>query len=90
MISGWTGIPIGQMQTDEAHALRTLVARMSERVMGQQAALETIAQRLRAYRSGLTDPQNRSACFCWWDQPAWAKPKPPMRWPMLCTAANAI
>ncbi|VDZ79162.1 type VI secretion protein ClpV [Salmonella bongori] len=36
------------MQTDEAHALRTLVDRMSERVMGQQMALETIAQRLRA------------------------------------------
>ncbi|QET64842.1 type VI secretion system ATPase TssH [Citrobacter werkmanii] len=63
VISGWTGIPIGQMQTDEAHALRTLVARMSERVMGQQAALETIAQRLRAYRSGLTDPQKPVGVF---------------------------
>lgn len=63
VISGWTGIPLGQMLTDEAHALRTLVARMSERVMGQQAALETIAQRLRAYRSGLTDPQKPVGVF---------------------------
>ncbi|ECG1191860.1 type VI secretion system ATPase TssH [Salmonella bongori] len=63
VISGWTGIPIGQMQTDEAHALRTLVDRMSEQVMGQQAALETIAQRLRAYRSGLTDPQKPVGVF---------------------------
>ncbi|AGR58621.1 TPA: type VI secretion system ATPase TssH [Salmonella bongori] len=63
VISGWTGIPIGQMQTDEAHALRTLVDRMSERVMGQQMALETIAQRLRAYRSGLTDPQKPVGVF---------------------------
>jgi len=63
VIGGWTGIPIGQMLTDEAHALRTLVARMSERVMGQQAALETIAQRLRAYRSGLTDPQKPVGVF---------------------------
>lgn len=63
VIGGWTGIPIGQMLTDEAHALRTLVARMSKRVMGQQAALETIAQRLRAYRSGLTDPQKPVGVF---------------------------
>lgn len=63
VISGWTGIPIGQMLTDEAHALNTLVARMSKRVMGQQAALEVIAQRLRAYRSGLTDPQKPVGVF---------------------------
>lgn len=63
VIGGWTGIPLGQMLTDEAHALRTLVERMSGRVMGQQAALETIAQRLRAYRSGLTDPQKPVGVF---------------------------
>ncbi|WP_374952006.1 AAA family ATPase [Citrobacter rodentium] len=63
VIGGWTGIPIGQMLTDEAHALRTLVERMSERVMGQRAALETIARRLRAYRSGLTDPQKPVGVF---------------------------
>lgn len=63
VISGWTGIPIGQMLTDEAHALNTLVGRMSKRVMGQQAALEVIAQRLRAYRSGLTDPQKPVGVF---------------------------
>lgn len=63
VIGGWTGIPLGQMLTDEAHALRTLVERVSERVMGQQAALETIAQRLRAYRSGLTDPQKPVGVF---------------------------
>ncbi|HBU8852287.1 type VI secretion system ATPase TssH [Citrobacter sp. Cs237] len=63
VIGGWTGIPLGQMLTDEAHALRTLAERMSERVMGQQAALETIAQRLRAYRSGLTDPQKPVGVF---------------------------
>lgn len=63
VINGWTGIPLGQMLTDEAHALRTLVERMSERVMGQQAALETIVQRLRAYRSGLTDPQKPVGVF---------------------------
>ena len=63
VIGGWTGIPIGQMLTDEAHALRTLVERMSERVMGQRAALETIARRLRAYRSRLTDPQKPVGVF---------------------------
>ena len=63
VIGGWTGIPLSQMLTDEAHALRTLIERMSERVKGQQTALETIAQRLRAYRSGLTDPQKPVGVF---------------------------
>ncbi len=63
VIGGWTGIPLGQMLTDEAHALSSLVERMSERVMGQQMALETIARRLHAYRSGLTDPQKPVGVF---------------------------
>ncbi|MDD0974501.1 type VI secretion system ATPase TssH [Pseudomonas fontis] len=63
VIAGWTGIPVGKMLADEAHAVRTLGQRMSQRVMGQKAALETIAQRLQAYRAGLTDPQKPVGVF---------------------------
>ncbi|MFJ2683483.1 type VI secretion system ATPase TssH [Pseudomonas sp. NPDC087342] len=63
VIAGWTGIPVGKMLADEAHAVRTLGQRMGQRVMGQSIALGTIAQRLQAYRAGLTDPQKPVGVF---------------------------
>ncbi len=63
VIAGWTGIPIGKMLADEAHAVRTLGQRMAQRVMGQDAALATIAQRIQAYRAGLTDPAKPVGVF---------------------------
>ncbi|WP_207866396.1 type VI secretion system ATPase TssH [Pseudomonas sp. 58(2021)] len=63
VIAGWTGIPVGKMLADEAHAVRTLGQRMGLRVMGQTTALSTIAQRLQAYRAGLTDPQKPVGVF---------------------------
>ncbi|CAI8876349.1 type VI secretion system ATPase TssH [Pseudomonas brassicacearum] len=63
VIAGWTGIPVGKMLADEAHAVRTLGQRMGQRVMGQSTALHTIAQRLQAYRAGLTDPQKPVGVF---------------------------
>ncbi|ODT84932.1 MAG: ClpV1 family T6SS ATPase [Nitrosomonadales bacterium SCN 54-20] len=63
VIAGWTGIPVGKMLADEAHAVRTLGQRMGQRVMGQSEALGTIAQRIQAYRAGLTDPQKPVGVF---------------------------
>jgi type VI secretion system protein VasG len=63
VIAGWTGIPVGKMLADEAHAVRTLGQRMGQRVMGQSAALGAIAQRVQAYRAGLTDPQKPVGVF---------------------------
>ncbi|PAU51353.1 type VI secretion system ATPase TssH [Pseudomonas sp. PICF141] len=63
VIAGWTGIPVGKMLADEVHAVRTLGQRMGQRVMGQSTALNTIAQRLQAYRAGLTDPQKPVGVF---------------------------
>ncbi|BAU74750.1 type VI secretion system ATPase TssH [Metapseudomonas furukawaii] len=63
VIAGWTGIPIGKMLADEAHAVRTLGQRMAQRVMGQDGALATIALRIQAYRAGLTDPAKPVGVF---------------------------
>ncbi|HVE05969.1 MAG TPA: type VI secretion system ATPase TssH [Paraburkholderia sp.] len=56
VIASWTGIPVGKMLADEAHAVRTLKARLAQRIVGQDAALERIVKRIQAYRAGLTDP----------------------------------
>jgi type VI secretion system protein VasG len=63
VIAGWTGIPLGKMLADEAYALRTLAHRLGQRIMGQGPALAAIAQRLQAYRAGLTDPHKPVGVF---------------------------
>ncbi|MGP0170826.1 type VI secretion system ATPase TssH [Pseudomonas sp. NCHU5208] len=63
VIAGWTGIPIGKMLADEAYAVRTLGQRLGQRVMGQDKSLATIAQRIQAYRAGLTDPAKPVGVF---------------------------
>jgi type VI secretion system protein VasG len=49
----WTGVPIGAMQGDTSRAVLALGPRLQERVMGQDAALERIAESLRVAQAGL-------------------------------------
>ncbi|WP_321813922.1 MULTISPECIES: type VI secretion system ATPase TssH [unclassified Paraburkholderia] len=63
VIAGWTGIPVGKMLADEMHAVRTLETRLAQRIVGQDAALERIARRIRAWRAGLADPQRPVGVF---------------------------
>ena len=63
IISGWTGIPIGKMVADEIHAVLNLHEKLGERVLGQDHALESISQRIRTSRAGLTDPKRPIGVF---------------------------
>jgi type VI secretion system protein VasG len=63
VISGWTGIPIGKMVADEINAVLHLRETLGERVLGQDHALEAIAQRIRTARAGLTDPKRPIGVF---------------------------
>ncbi len=63
VISGWTGIPVGKMLTDEINAVLSLKERLAQRVIGQAHALEAIAQRIRTARAGLTDPRRPVGVF---------------------------
>ncbi len=63
VISGWTGIPIGKMVADEINAVLNLSQTLRERVLGQDHALDAIAQRIRTARAGLTDPKRPIGVF---------------------------
>jgi type VI secretion system protein VasG len=63
VISGWTGIPVGRMMTDEIDTILSLKERLERRVVGQSHALEAIAQRIRTSRAGLTDPRRPVGVF---------------------------
>jgi type VI secretion system protein VasG len=63
VISGWTGIPIGKMVADQINAVLNLSTTLRERVLGQDHALEAIAQRIKTARAGLTDPKRPIGVF---------------------------
>ncbi|MDT4896880.1 MAG: type secretion system protein VasG [Acidobacteriota bacterium] len=63
VISGWTGIPVGRMLTDEVNTILSLKERLEQRVIGQSHALEAIAQRIRTARARLTDPRRPVGVF---------------------------
>lgn len=63
VISGWTGIPVGKMLTDEIQTVLALKDRLEQRVIGQVHALEAIAQRIRTARAQLTDPRRPVGVF---------------------------
>jgi type VI secretion system protein VasG len=63
VISGWTGIPVGKMLTDEINTVLQLKDRLARRVIGQVHALEAISQRIRTARANLTDPRRPVGVF---------------------------
>lgn len=54
VIADWTGVPLSSLMKDEQTELLTLENEIGKRVVGQDASLNAIAQRLRAAKTGLT------------------------------------
>src|SRR5580698_108610 len=63
VISAWTGIPAGKMLKDEIQTVLQLEAHLQARVIGQNHALEQIAQRIRTSRASLEDPHKPIGVF---------------------------
>ncbi|ODC03118.1 ClpV1 family T6SS ATPase [Terasakiispira papahanaumokuakeensis] len=63
VISGWTGIPLGKMLRDEISTVQRLPQLLSERVLGQDHALEAIGQRIAISRAQLEDPNKPIGVF---------------------------
>ena len=63
VISGWTGIPVGKMLKDEISTVLTLEKVLQQRVIGQDHALEQIAERIRTSRASLEDPNKPIGVF---------------------------
>lgn len=63
VISEWSGIPIGKLETNEMDRLRSLEEDMVKRVKGQGRAVRGVARAVRRARSGLRDPNRPVASF---------------------------
>ncbi len=63
IVSAWTGIPMSRMLETERAKLLVLEERLHQRVIGQHAAVEAVANAVRRSRSGLQDPNRPIGSF---------------------------
>jgi type VI secretion system protein VasG len=63
IISSWTGIPVGKMLKDEIESMINLAPQLCQRVIGQDHALETIAQRVKVSKAKMEDPDKPIGVF---------------------------
>jgi ATP-dependent Clp protease ATP-binding subunit ClpB len=63
VVSAWTGIPVTRMMETERAKLLVLEERLHQRVIGQDEAVEAVANAVRRSRSGMQDPQRPIGSF---------------------------
>ncbi len=63
LISKTTGIPVSRMFEEEAEKLLNMEAKLHERVIGQEAAIEAVSEAVRRGRAGLKDPNRPIGSF---------------------------
>jgi ATP-dependent Clp protease ATP-binding subunit ClpB len=63
IVSKWTGIPVSKMLEGEVKKLVTMEDRLRLRVVGQDEALERVANAIRRSRAGLSDPKRPIGSF---------------------------
>lgn len=63
IVAAWTGIPLGKMVKDEIQNVLKLKPLLQARVIGQDHALEAVAQRVRTARANLEDPNKPKGVF---------------------------
>jgi ATP-dependent Clp protease ATP-binding subunit ClpB len=63
VVSTWTGIPVSRLLEGEVEKLIHMEERLHQRVVGQDQAVEAVANALRRARSGLQDPDRPIGSF---------------------------
>lgn len=63
VVSKWTGIPVSKMLEGEREKLLRMEARLKERVIGQDRAIEAVSDAVRRARAGVQDPNRPIGSF---------------------------
>ena len=63
VVSRWTGIPVSKMQQSERTKLLHLEDELHKRVVGQDEAIQAVADAVRRSRAGLQDPRRPIGSF---------------------------
>lgn len=63
VVAKWTGIPVSRMLEEEAERLSRIEADLRKRVVGQNEAVEKVADAVKRSRAGISDPNRPIASF---------------------------
>ncbi len=63
VVGRWTGIPVARLMEGEMDKLLRMEDRLHERVVGQEEAVEAVANAIRRARAGLNDPNRPLGSF---------------------------
>ncbi|MCP9612002.1 ATP-dependent chaperone ClpB [Coprobacter tertius] len=63
VVSRWTGIPVSKMMQSEKEKLLHLEEELHKRVVGQEEAIQAVADAVRRSRAGLSDPRRPIGSF---------------------------
>jgi ATP-dependent Clp protease ATP-binding subunit ClpC len=63
VISRMTGVPITELNKEEKESLKNLETKLHERIVGQNEAVQLVAEAVRRARTGLKDPKRPIASF---------------------------
>src|SRR5438874_9820944 len=63
VVAKWTGIPVSKLMEGEVEKLIHMEERLHDRVIGQNEAVEAVANALRRSRAGLQDPNRPIGTF---------------------------
>ena len=63
VVANWTGIPVARMVESEAEKLARMEAKLHERIVGQEDAVQAVADALRRNRAGITSSRRPIGSF---------------------------
>ncbi len=63
VVSKWTGVPVSKMLQDELLKLQNIESELKKRVIGQDVAIEKVANAVKRARTGISDPNKPLASF---------------------------
>ena len=63
VVSSWTGIPVGKMLEGESDKLLRMESVIGHRLIGQEKAVEAVADAVRRSRAGISDPNRPIGSF---------------------------
>lgn len=63
VVSRWTGVPVSRMLEEEAEKLSRMEANLKERIIGQDEAVQKVADAIKRSRAGISDPNRPVGSF---------------------------
>ena len=90
VVGRWTGVPVSKLLEGEMQKLLNLESELHQRVIGQDEAVDAVAEAVMRARSGLggPEPADRLVHFPR-ARPASARPSWRARWPSISSTTSA-